>query len=315
LIRGFGGVVLATAVYEILGEGIDWVLDPDNNAVKYSETPDDDAAPTGSYWITNNNTGTISYSPSRSCELARTIYGEPKDDNYTLVSSPPYYLCSAGSYPKLYVQIKTDGDADDRPNQEYLPISTVADKVIDNADAGGADEIQLMADIAYDSFAAGELDSALDSSAEPKVFDEGESDPLAGSTTDPDEEDDDDTEVSTPTDGDEETEEEPFVLPEFCDWASSVCDFIDWVQAEPDTEDNEVDIEEEEVEPTDTNISFGGSCPADFAYHGSIFGNSIDITLLNTAQLCDFLSFYVKYPLIAVSSLSALYIYGGRNNG
>ena len=104
----------------------------------------------------------------------------------------------------------------------------------------------------------------------------------------------------------------PTEWPAFCDWATPVCDFIDWVKAEPEQTDTEIDLQEPDEEPTDTNFDFGGSCPAPIVFKGSIFGQSIEFTMLDTVMLCDFLSTYVKWPVYAASSLFAIYIVGGR---
>lgn len=110
---------------------------------------------------------------------------------------------------------------------------------------------------------------------------------------------------------------EPFELPAFCGWASPVCDAIDWLtKPAPDLDDDtELDINVPDVVAADTDINFGGSCPANFEVHSTIFGNSIDIVLFDTSKFCTFLSTFVKFPVYAASSLVALYILGGRKDG
>ena len=108
----------------------------------------------------------------------------------------------------------------------------------------------------------------------------------------------------------------PFELPPFCSWAAPVCDAVDWLmKPAPDLDDDtELDIDTPDISPVDTDINFGGSCPANFEVNSSIFGNPINITLLDTSKFCGFLSTFVKYPVYAVSSLYALYILGGRKD-
>lgn len=105
-------------------------------------------------------------------------------------------------------------------------------------------------------------------------------------------------------------------LPAFCRWATPVCDAVEWLRKpEPPIDtDTEVDIIDEEVVAADTDINFGGSCPANFEVNSSIFGNPIHIVLLDTSKFCNFLETFVKYPVYAVSSLYALYILGGRKD-
>lgn len=105
-------------------------------------------------------------------------------------------------------------------------------------------------------------------------------------------------------------------LPAFCKWASPVCDAVEWLtKPAPDIDtDTEVIVDDETVVADDTDINFGGSCPANFEVNSSIFGNPINIVLLDTSKFCGFLATYVKYPVYAVSSLFALYILGGRKD-
>lgn len=109
--------------------------------------------------------------------------------------------------------------------------------------------------------------------------------------------------------------EKPFELPAFCSWAKPVCDAVDWLMKPNEVDETIVDIESEEVAPTSTDINFGGSCPADFNVKAVIFGNNIDITLLDMSKFCNFLQTFVKYPVYAMSSLWAIYIVGGRKDG
>lgn len=110
--------------------------------------------------------------------------------------------------------------------------------------------------------------------------------------------------------------EKPFELPAFCSWATPVCDAVEWLmKPAPDLDDDTVlDIDDTDVMPVDTDINFGGSCPANFEVNSSIFGNPINITLFETSKFCSFLSTFVKFPVYAASSLFALYILGGRKD-
>lgn len=93
-------------------------------------------------------------------------------------------------------------------------------------------------------------------------------------------------------------------------------EFKEWVREDlpPPDEDTALDIPNGDISPVSTDINFGGACPANFEVNSSIFGNPINITLLDTSKFCGFLSTFVKYPVYAVSSLYALYILGGRKD-
>ena len=98
--------------------------------------------------------------------------------------------------------------------------------------------------------------------------------------------------------------------------AASDAEFKEWAMedAPPADDDTALDIPNTDVLPVDTDINFGGSCPANFEVNSTIFGNPIEITLFDTSKFCSFLSTFVKFPVYAASSLFALYILGGRKD-
>lgn len=107
----------------------------------------------------------------------------------------------------------------------------------------------------------------------------------------------------------EQEKAKPFELPEFCDWAKEVCDFME--DEKPDN--TEIDLHEQLPRQVDTSIRFGGHCPADVTIDGVVFGQNISFTLMNFNSLCFVLSNYVKPIVIMMASYSAVMILGGRN--
>lgn len=73
-----------------------------------------------------------------------------------------------------------------------------------------------------------------------------------------------------------------FQLPAFCDWASYVCEFIDWVKKEPeDTDDQDQQVQDDSNVPqikTDT-FKFNGQCPQPLSLPiPDPFGNQHELT-------------------------------------
>lgn len=73
-----------------------------------------------------------------------------------------------------------------------------------------------------------------------------------------------------------------FQLPAFCDWASYVCEFIDWVKKEPeDTDDQDQQVEDDSNVPqikTNT-FKFNGQCPQPLSLPiPDPFGNQHELT-------------------------------------
>lgn len=126
----------------------------------------------------------------------------------------------------------------------------------------------------------------------------------------------DTTNTVTNSDGSTSTEtgtsSSEFTFPAFCDWASIVCDFIDWVKEDDDQE-------EEPIEPDttilnrefDTNFNLTGQCPPN-----PIIPMPMGLSLeLPFSKICDFFG-YLKFGVItAASLLSAWILYGAVNKG
>lgn len=318
LIKGGGAAALAFAVPQLLGDGVEWVLDPANNRVKYKERG-------GAGFVVYEFTfqGNKYRGASAICNAYFsnfTANGDvltdkkitPKDNGKVVTcSASSAYACSSGTCtsPVSYVFYGTpvpEGDIE----WQTLPIEDVAAQVISNAEAGHAPSQEAVKATALEGFAAGEHDAALDASATESDTDT-ENPP---DTTDPE----NPSEPAEPFDPAGIISAINALKAMLAGILSSITSLSDWFQSEPPPEpkpeDTQLDIPTPDLPTPDTDINFGGSCPAPIVFDGSIFGQSIKFTMLDTVMLCDFLSTYVKWPVYAASSLFALYIVGGRKD-
>ena len=221
LIKRTPAAAITYAVTALLGKAVDWVMDAENNRIKYK-----DPSAVGGL--------------NAQCEFdgkkitAVALCGK-NGSTVVSINSIGSLQCSDGNnYGANCKNITNTPDV-----YEYIPIDTVAQKVIDNANSGHAPSMEVMNNTALDMLEAGLLDAQLEAAAEPKQFGQGETDP-----TDPNAP----TNPETPTDPTDPTphpDAKPFELPPFCAWATKVCSFIDWVQAEPPEppESGEVDVQ------------------------------------------------------------------------
>lgn len=118
--------------------------------------------------------------------------------------------------------------------------------------------------------------------------------------------------ASTPASTPKPTDSKPFELPAFCDWAKPVCDFIDWVKKD-DTSDTDVDVDVPQTPSIDTDINFGGSCPANVTGSFVIGGRTTTFNIMDWSQFCIIMSTYLKPLVIALASYQAVKILAGRN--
>lgn len=255
LVRRTPAAAITYAVTALLGKAVDWVMDAENNRIKYK---DDGSA--GSSDIPNakfyyqmtyqgNQTKQEFYTREQASLFAARM-GELYGGTYVGAISCP--VPALGAVLKCYKggslianipsisNPKYDPSLPPQDEYKYIPINTVAQKVIENADSGHAPSMEVMNNTALDMLEAGLLDAQLEAAAEPKQFGQGETDPTDQSQTP--------TDPETPTDPTDPTpnpDAKPFELPPFCAWATKVCSFIDWMQAEPPEppESGEVDVQ------------------------------------------------------------------------
>lgn len=103
----------------------------------------------------------------------------------------------------------------------------------------------------------------------------------------------------------------PFEVPKFCTWASSVCNFMDWVKQEPPKPPSNEQIKNPSLSDLgiddtrfDKRINFDGQCPTgklEFTIKGNFFSKPIPYT-----HFCELLRM-LKPWLLAFTYLSTAY--------
>lgn len=241
LIKRTPAVAITYAVTALLGKAVDWVMDAENNRIKYKD-PNAGSAHGQYYWKHSSSPAVKFSTAEAACRASITssgwvftkvvLVGADSADCYAALNGGKPIVTSGANRV-----LNPDYVPDINNEYKYIPIDTVAQQVIANADAGHAPSMEVMSNTALDMLEAGLLDAQLEAAAEPKQFGQGETDP-----TDPNQTP---TDPETPTDPTPNPDAKPFELPPFCSWATKVCSFIDWMQAEPPEppEGGEVDVQ------------------------------------------------------------------------
>lgn len=329
---------ITLAMTNLLGRAVDWVLDPENNRIKYKDK--DGGNPTGKFCFDDVCGSDLHETAIRYFHHKRKPYqnngSEVTYHNVTVVNINPSNwqekMTSGGDRFSIKVFTTYDqmregrivndiklnwnfsgyahpaDDAGQPVDWQYEHIDAVSSQMIADANDGQAPSMQVMTDAALDALEAGDLDSSLDAASDipqpdPQEITQTQYDnpdyPEAGSGTGPE----------TPTDP-----ENPFELPPFCSWATKVCSFIDWVQAEPPN-DTEIELPEPDAQEVDTDIDFGGQCPDDAGFTMNIFGNDVEFVMMPFSKFCPLLDTYIKPVLVVLGSFMAVTIVGGRRDG
>lgn len=119
-----------------------------------------------------------------------------------------------------------------------------------------------------------------------------------------------DPDIETGTDTPSQTE-----WPGFCDWAPTVCEFVEWMtKPEPEEEQPEVPWDETPPETVEWSSGLGaGSCPAPVSFSVTI-GPVSASPEFELQPICDF-GEKIRPLVIALASLIGVFIVGGWRNG
>ena len=311
------GVGLAfQAITGLALDAVDWVLDPANNRVVYQsgEYGGSDLSMYRSRCLQDAKAYVqkLGINPYWATQTARVVYPSGNQNANYVVCEAAMYM--GDTYNKEIARYPITGGG----GEQYLPIDTLAQKVIANAEAGQVDSQKTIEDYVTHLAKEGKLDTELDNSSDITPSEEPEN----PEEPNPDEPQQcpsgtvkvDDVCVKIPdSDGDE---------PLFCDsseFTKKVCDWIDWTQTEHDElepDAGKVDIKDksEDLSIDNDRIDFSNQCPAPTPINTSVGGFPVS-TELNYQPLCDFFTMLNPFVVGMGGISSALIIAGGARRG
>lgn len=310
--KGLGkqiGLGLVTmAIYELLGKGVDYVMD-DANTKAHTTKKEPGGCDGGDY--TNGYKFDWTTSASKVCGhgfSSYKIFSKESDG-----STGYEYSCNGN------VADRRDGIVycrDTTETKKDLTYEELATKLQEMAKNGNQDVINAIQALVQSQAQNHELDKALADNANANAT------PTPASATSP-------TSSPSPTpDPDKDPNKDPTAdskpsdLPVFCTWAKTMCDFVEWVKKDP-TKDPEQTPEEPplKIDNKDTPdfdlptlsyqpyIQFPAGCPnpPTFVVFGQTFAFPIEI-------FCKFCNEF-SYVILAFAWLRALLIVGSGFKG
>lgn len=344
LAKGAAGYALSVAVEQLLGS-VDWVLDPANNQIKYYEIPAD--SPTlGQYRYLYR--GTYYYSAESYCAAENARKNPPATDFAGIqkqVGTRLQWQCVKGSDHSVVFwyaipSLNPEYDPTAEREEKSIPLTTVAQKVISNAENGDTQAQVATVAAAQDIINEAETDNTkarpivnqLEANAETATDETatGEAAPKADPVT---------GEQAPPLDLSLE-------FPKFCTWAPTICEAAqtvitfpntltewwetanskadewalsisqawteakEWITGDPDLQEDQTDLPIEEQtldrDPSsfDTDyIVLGSQCPSFEPYTVEV--GPISKTLsMDLSPLCDFAA-QVRPAILGMSYLTA----------
>jgi hypothetical protein len=353
LARGAAGYALSVAVEQLLG-AVDWVLDPANNQIVY--TPNADPSQPNpnipKIWLIQDkfiNPDQVGFSNvAAACSF---LIGKKLWSTSKIVTSVDATEsgCMAYNNGSLFgsvsvVQVANPAyDPDKEDEKKTLPLETVAQKVISNAESGDTNAQAATTAAAADIVAEAEKDQAkarpiaqqLEASAQTKPADEAAAEKANEATGE-----------AKPNTANPEATDLSIEFPVFCGWAPLVCEAAqvvisfpntltgwwdttnqkadswassiaeawtsvkEWATGEPDLQEDQTDLPIEEQtldrDPSsfDTDyIVLGSQCPSFEPYTVEV--GPISKTLsMDLSPLCDFAA-QVRPAILGMSYLTA----------
>lgn len=288
--KGANHAMFLSMIIDVLGDGVDYVLDEKNNSIQYTKSQ-----------ITCSTQGFGNHKANSFEELRSKIYADKSKyffnsdkielSQITLESTDVYFV-DGRSKLRLGYCVKQQQETKVMNDEEF------AQAVIELAKADNAKAKKVVLDVAKQAVSDGDYDKEIQKAVDELNADETKddtqdnqdntSDSSNASSSDSTNTDSQDDTQATPknqneTDNNGGKEKDKLEFPNFCDWATKVCEFIDWVQndnVEKD-KDTELDVDNKDIDidgiAQRNYINFTAQCPANYVYSMPIMGKDVVI--------------------------------------
>nr|DAR30261.1 MAG TPA: attachment protein [Inoviridae sp.] len=280
LARGAAGYALSVAVEQLLGS-VDWVLDPANNQIKYSDPSASDGSidPTDQYIYSISQFGKSvkADSPSAACSALVTALNTLGSTVYkvdTTQDRTSYFWCNLtanGSPMRSNEGSRLANPAYDptaeKDKEKSIPLDVVAQKVISNA-AGGDTAAQaattaaaadIVAEAEKDDAKARPIASQAEANATTKPADAAEAEKANEAQGE-----------AKPNEANPEATDLSLTFPIFCNWAPTICEAAQTVITFPNTLTEWWETANSKAEEWETSISEAWAEAKDWAKNDEI---------------------------------------------
>lgn len=345
LARGVAGYALSVAVEQLLGS-VDWVLDPANNRIKYTDPSDLDKKKEQYLWEFQGKTYTLagvtaachSYVLSLPGGYSKGVFWS--NEGWCMAETSSGNRYHAASATKI---INPAYDPNAEAEEKYLPLPVVAEKVISNAESGDTNAQVAITAAAADIVAEAETDNTK---ARPIVNQLEQSASTENADADAQADANTATGSQTQNPSKPDTTDLKLEFPAFCGWAPVVCEAAQVVISFPQTltnwwetgkskaeewaisiseawakvkeeyankptenTDTQLDLPDQSDLDINTDLSFGGSCPASRSVPVSFAGIHTEIEF-SFQWFCEVASI-AKPVVISISAFAAALIVAG----
>ena len=324
------GAAAVVAAMDLLLDGVDYVMDPANNSVQYKTKSDPNNKPMcySNIGVSSTCFGSMAAAAAAAFAYDKSQYPSYEVVSYTIKNKTVYTKNKQGEIKNIYTfgyvaNPNYDAEAASQENQsKTIPLVNLGSQVINQAQEEvrtGNPAVPIATPVTQAAATAVIGEAATDEAQARPIA--AELDKSAAIPTDQ-------TavgEIAPPTTNPDTGEVKPGSIsldfPVFCSWAPSLCVMADKVQQaisdvateyadKPQENTNtELEIPDLEEQSIDSDISFGGSCPAPLTSQVNFMGinETIEFSFDPVCEIAEF----IKPVVISISAFSAALIVAG----
>lgn len=272
--KGANHAMFLSMIIDVLGDGVDYVLDPRNNSVQYKEK--------GNYKVGEYYGATAQEACQKYFNYVASLYEDGYADR--VVATGNNCLVYGGKR-KFNGNVLASITEIVKSETKVMNDEEFAQAVIELAKADNAKAKKVVLDVAKQAVSDGDYDKEIQKAVDELNADETKddtqdnqdntSDSSNASSSDSTNTDSQDDTQATPknqneTDNDGGKEKDKFELPGFCDWATKVCEFIDWMKEPPPSDELPKQVPKATISDVGDlgsvdryrqRINFDGQCP------------------------------------------------------
>lgn len=302
--KGAGYASFAQMAIDILGAGVDYVLDPKNNSVQI-------------YKHKYERCYGYGYSADNPLAVARAQCGN--NATYQFVSTQSsnvtrYDKFKASCEPNVHIICNVPISERDK-EKKVMTEEEFAKEVLKAAAATQNNDKakKVVIDYAKQEIINGDHDDTINEIVN-DINSDTNTQPNPTDNTTPNKDTDNNPSANPQTNP--KTEPKPkekddggFELPPFCSWASKVCEWIDWTKERPELQDEDVPEKNVKVKlPQEFDkdyVKTNAQCPSDIVREINT-GFAVNKLVFEMSPICDFVSTYIKPVIMFIAYLSAL---------
>ena len=301
--KGAGYATFAQMAIDILGAGVDYVLDPKNNSVQIYKHKYEYCYGYG-------------YSADNPLSVARAQCGSNATYAFKSTSSSNvtrYDTFKASCEPVNTIICRVPISERDK-DKKVMTEEEFAKEVLKAAATQNNDKAKkVVIDYAKQEIINGDHDDVINEIVN-DINSDTNTQPNPTDTT-PSKDTDNNPNSNPQTNPKEKTNPKPkdegggFELPPFCSWASKVCEWIDWTKERPELQDEDVPEKNVKVKlPQEFDkdyVKTNAQCPSDIVREINT-GFAVNKLVFEMSPICDFVSTYIKPVIMFIAYLSAL---------